>query len=113
MKKWRWFGKIVALGSSVLLLGGYVFVRAGGKLWPTATGNAPPQREPVVLSASKSLELGPASSVQPPTEGSQRGAIMYGSKSARVFGPEDSSQSVPPQPESPASNHAQTRRSQP
>jgi hypothetical protein len=110
MKKWRWFGKVAALACSVLLLGAYVFVRAGGKLWPTATDDVPPRNEPMFFSGSK---FGAVPSVQPPTEDAQRGIIMVGSKSAIVFESEDSAQSAPPQPAPPAPNQAQAQSSQP
>jgi hypothetical protein len=101
MKKWRLFGKIAVLACSVLLLGGYVFVRAGGRLWPAASDNPPPvqlspEQERIFFSGSKSLQLGPAVSVQPqadapqsesPEEAARRTLIMAGSKSAAVFEP--------------------------
>jgi hypothetical protein len=134
MKKWRLPGKVAVLACSVLLLGGYVFVRAGGKLRPTATDDAARREEPMFFSGSKSLQLDPALSVQPPAQDAQRAVIMggskssvilepipapagepavreiimLGSKSARVFEPEDAAPGAKPAP-----NQDQAPRSQP
>ncbi len=96
MKRWRLIGQCTALAGAIVLLGGYVYVQAGGKLWPWHSQPASDEEQPPIMSSSKLgvLRLPPGSypgetsqesAVPPgdaPPDGPSRAMIMAGSKSA-------------------------------
>ena len=102
---------IVVVGA-IVLLGGYVYVQAGGRLWPWHSQPASNEEQPPIMSSSKLgvLRLPPGSlpaegsqesAVTPPSEATaeattdppSRAVIMAGSKSAAIFVPD----TAPPQ----------------
>ncbi len=105
MKKWIMPARIAALACAVLLIGGYVYVRAGGRLWPASNGatksdkpGTPDTPVKQLFYGSKSAPISlpadapPANSAvdaTPPPDQPQlpRSVIMSGSKSAAVFAP--------------------------
>ena len=114
MKRWRVVGQCAALAGAIVLAGGYVYVQAGGKLWPWQSQPAEDHGQEAIMSSSKLgvLRLPPGSltdeapketAVTPPSEApaeataeSSRIMIMAGSKSAAIFVP-DASSLTPPQ----------------
>jgi len=93
--------RFAAVASSVVLLGGYVWYRAGA----APAGGASPMVDPlaaekdVILPGSKSAEIFPAvvDPAEAPKQRSRDRAVMGGSKSARVVDPKDVPDGAPKQ----------------
>jgi hypothetical protein len=103
MKRWRVIGQCAALAGAIVLVGGYVYVQAGGKLWPWHSQPVSDEQQPPIMSSSKlgvlrlppgslagqsSQESPPAPPSEAPAETPPRSVIMAGSKSAAIFVPD-------------------------
>jgi hypothetical protein len=113
MKRWRIVGQCTALVGAIVLVGGYVYVQAGGRLWPWHSQSAGDEKETPIMSSSKlgvirlrpggmtdeaSQESPPVPPTDAPADAPPRGVIMAGSKSAAIFVPD---MPPPPQPTTP------------
>jgi hypothetical protein len=77
--------RVPAIMVAVLLMVGYVYTRSGGQL-PGMAKPAPAAPQPGPLPGSKSMAVFRGS--EPPLEPAIQKALIYGSKSAPVFVPE-------------------------